>query len=395
MTGWITGRLRGEVRLRVRCPFPEHFLTLCAQRKLRFREVERLGPEELRCTMPRRDYALLRLALGDFPCELRLERRRGAPYFLRRFRRRYALLFGLFFSSLALFLSSFFIWDFTIEGNRTVSDEEILRALERNGVKLGTFGFGFRSEDLRNHVLLEIPELSWIAVNVSGCQAHVQVRERVLEPEIADRRTPSNLVARRAGLVRSVEALWGEKLVLPGMTVEEGQILISGLEDTEHFGARLSASLGHVRARTWYTLSLRLPKTEVRKAPGEGEQTRYALIFGTRRVKFYPGSSIPAAECDTIRERTELRLFGLRLPVTLERETLRPYARREVPLSADALRAKGEAILRAYLESTLAEDAEVRSALCTLQEEGDTVTVTLQAECEEEIGENVPILTEP
>ena len=215
------------------------------------------------------------------------------------------------------------------------------------------------------------------------------------EPEIADRRTPSNLVARRAGLVRSVEALWGEKLVLPGMTVEEGQILISGLEDTEHFGARLSASLGHVRARTWYTLSLRLPKTEVRKAAGEGEQTRYALIFGTHRVKFYPGSSIPAAECDTIRERTELRLFGLRLPVTLERETLRPYARREVPLSADALRSKGEAILRDYLASTLAEDAEIRSALCTLREEGDTVTVTLQAECEEEIGEKVPILTEP
>ena len=81
--------------------------------------------------------------------------------------------------------------------------------------------------------------------------------------------------------------------------------------------------------------------------------------------------------------------------MTLERETLRPYARREVPLSTDALRAKGEAILRAYLESTLAEDAEIRSALCTLREEGDTVTVTLQAECEEEIGEKVPILTEP
>ena len=150
----MSRRLRGEVRLRVDCPFPERFLNLCAQRKLRFWDVERLGEESLRCTLPRRDYALLRLALGDFPCELRLERRRGAPYFLRRFRRRYALLFGLAFSALALFLSSFFIWDFTIEGNRAVSDEEILRSLERNGVKLGTFGFGFRSEDLRNHVLL-------------------------------------------------------------------------------------------------------------------------------------------------------------------------------------------------------------------------------------------------
>ena len=395
MLRWMSRRLQGEVRLRVRCPFPERFLNLCAQRKLRFWDVERLGEEELRCTMPRRDYALLRTALADFPCELHLERRRGAPYFLRRFRRRYALVVGLTISAMGLFLGSFFIWDFTIEGNRTVSDEEILRALQRNGVRLGTFGFGFRSEDLRNHVLLEIPELSWIAVNVSGCQAHVQVRERLPEPEIADRRTPSNLVARRAGLVRSVEALWGEKLVLPGMTVEEGQILISGLEDTEHFGARLSASLGSVRARTWYTLSLRLPVTEVRKVPVGREETRCALIFGTHRVKLYPGSSIPAEECDTIKKYTELRLFGLRLPVTLERETLRPYARQEVSLSADALRRKGEAILREYLETILPEDGEVRSALCTIREEGGTALVTLQAECEEEIGQRVPILTEP
>ena len=100
--------------MRVRCPFPERFLNLCAQRKLRFWDVERLGEEELRCTMPRRDYALLRTALADFPCQLHPERRRGAPYFLRRFRRRYALVVGLTISAMGLFLGSFFIWDFTI-----------------------------------------------------------------------------------------------------------------------------------------------------------------------------------------------------------------------------------------------------------------------------------------
>ena len=395
MLRWMTNRLQGEVRVRVRCPFPERFLNLCAQRSLRFWNVERLGEEELRCAMPRRDYALLRLSLGDFPCEVRTERRRGAPYFLGRFRRRVVLMAGLLLGGAGLLLGSFFIWDFTIEGNTTVSDEEILRALERNGVGLGSFGFGIRTEDLRNHVLLELPQLNWIAVNVSGCQAHVQVRERVEGPESADRREPSNLVARRAGLVRSVEALWGEKMVLPGMTVEEGQLLVSGLEDTEHFGARLSASLGSVRARTWYTLSLRLPTSQVRKDFTGREQTRRTLIFGTRRVKLFPGSSIPAEECDTIRERRELRLFGLRLPVTLERETLRPYARRQAAPEAETLRARGEAVLRAYLERQLGEDGQVRSALCTLREEGESVLVTLHAECEEEIGRRVPILTEP
>ena len=64
------------------------------------------------------------------------------------------------------------------------------------------------------------------------------------------------------------------------MTVEEGQILISGLEDTEHFGARLSASLGSVRARTWYTLSLRLPLQSRRKVPCGRETVRRAVRAG-------------------------------------------------------------------------------------------------------------------
>ena len=183
--------------------------------------------------------------------------------------------------------------------------------------------------------------------------------------------------------------------MLPGMTVEEGQILISGLEDTEHFGARLSASLGSVRARTWYTLSLRLPLQSRRKVPCGRETIRRALIFGAHRVKLYPGSSIPAEECDTIRETRALRLFGVRLPVTLERETLRPYAREAASPTEEALRARGEAILREYLADILGEDGEIRSALCTLREEGESVLVTLSAECEEEIGERVPILTEP
>ena len=58
-------------------------------------------------------------------------------------------------------------------------DEEILRALEQNGVGIGTFSFSLDPEGLRNRVLLEIPELSWLTVNVSGCRATVQVRERV------------------------------------------------------------------------------------------------------------------------------------------------------------------------------------------------------------------------
>lgn len=101
-----------------------------------------------------------------------------------------------------MLIGSFFVWDIQIAGNETVPREVILRSLENNGVHRGCFGFALNGEDIRNHVLLEIPELSWVAVNVSGCRANVEVRERRTAPKPLDRKIPCNLVARRDGLPR-------------------------------------------------------------------------------------------------------------------------------------------------------------------------------------------------
>ena len=68
-------------------------------------------------------------------------------------------------------------------------------------------------------MLLEIPELLWITVNVSGCRAYVEVRERVEAPEPVDEREPTNVVARRDGLILDIQAMDGVRCVLPGTSV--------------------------------------------------------------------------------------------------------------------------------------------------------------------------------
>ena len=201
----LINHLRGQVRVRAECAFPERVLNLCGAQDLAFWDLEWESPTAFTCRLSRRDWRALREAGKKLDCTFDLVGREGAPYFLFRFRHRQALLVGLVGCALALFLGSFFIWDFQVEGNVTVPTERILRALEKNGVTLGTFGLSLDGEDIRNHVLLDVPELIWIAVNVSGCRAEVQVRERTPPPVMVDRREPCNLVARRAGLVKNVQ----------------------------------------------------------------------------------------------------------------------------------------------------------------------------------------------
>ena len=393
LTG-LVNRLRGQVRVRAECAFPERVLNLCGAQDLAFWDLAWESPTAFTCRLSRRDWKRLREAGKNLDCTFDLVGLEGAPYFLLRFRHRQALLMGLVGCALGLFLGSFFIWEFQVEGNETVPTERILRALEKNGVRLGTFGLSLDGEDIRNHVLLDVPELSWIAVNVSGCRAEVQVRERTVPPAMVDRREPCNLVARRAGLVKKVQTIGGVACVVPGSAVTEGQILISGVEDTDTVGARVLAGLGKVEARTWYGLTASMPLMALEKQYTGKEKTGVSLIFGSRRIKFFSNSSIDGAEYDKITSRYPLNLLGVPLPVTVVVEKWRFYE--AVPTARTAAEAEkaAEAILTAQLQEMVEPYGEVKSTLCSTRQKEDALIVTLSAECLEEIGETAPIYTE-
>ncbi len=390
----VLNRLRGQVRLRVECAFPERVLNLCGARDLAFWDLEWESDTAFTCRMSRRDYAALQRAAERLECRLTVVGREGVPFLLGRLRHRQALLVGLVGGGLVLFLGSFFIWDFEIEGNEAVPEEQILRALEDCGVTIGTFGMSLDGESIRNHVLLEIPELSWIAVNVSGCQANVQVRERVEPPELVDEETPANVVARRAGLVLEVRDWNGMAAVLPGTAVTEGQLLISGVEDLETLGARVLAGTGSVQARTWYSLTTTIPlQMETKRYTGR-EKTVLSLVLGKQRIKFSSNSSISGEKYDKITQRTPWSLLGVPLPVTVVTETYRFYETETVTLDAAQAKALGEEILTEQLEAQVAPYGTVTSTLCTSRQRGDALEVTLAAECVEEIAQRVPIYTE-
>ena len=390
----LLNRLRGQVRLRVECAFPERVLNLCGVRDLAFWDLEWENAAAFTCRMSRRDFHALSRAAERLECTLTVVGREGAPFFLGRFRHRQALVVGMVGLGLGLFLGSFFVWDYQITGNETVPEERILRALEQCGVGIGSFGLALDGEDIRNQVLLEIPELSWVAVNVSGCRAEVQVRERVEPPELLDETTPSNVVARRSGLVLEIRDWNGMAAVQPGAAVTEGQLLISGVEDLDTLGARVLAGMGSVQARTWHTLTTQIPLAGLEKRYTGRETGTAALVFGRRRIKFFSNGSIEGGNYDKITTRSPWSLLGVPLPVTWVRERYRFYE--TVPAELDPARAEamGERILTEQLEALVAPYGTVTSTLCTSRLRGDALEVTLSAECVEEIGRSVPIYTE-
>ena len=390
--------LRGSVCVRAKSAYPERMLNLCSARGIEFWDVRWIDDTALSFCVARGDLRALRRAAEGCGAEVSIERTAGTPFFFARLHRRHALFAGGILCAALLLVNSLFIWDFEVTGNETVPTETILHALREHGVHRGTFIYSFRSQDICNRVLPELKDLCWVAVNVRGCKAYVQVRERVRAPERVNESEPTNVIAAKPGLITKVRALDGEKRVLPGTSVQQGQLLIAGVVDTggtekPSVTTRFLAGKGEVWARTWYDLTVRVPLTYEKKVYTGKEKRSHTLIWGENRLKIgAKGSSICNVDCDKIKNQTQWTLFGLfALPVTWETETLLPYELEITPRSRADAEAQGKDVLETYLDALLGETGSVTQRRFSTAVEGDTLVVTLSAECEEQIGKEVPI----
>lgn len=393
--------LRGEVRARVVCPFPERVLNVCAARGIRLREPRFLGAEELAFALDRRDWRALKAACADLGATARVERVAGVPFALGRLRRRYALIAGTALCALGLLANSCFIWDIQVEGNGDVPKEKILRVLAQYGVRRGAFAYGFRQHDLCNRALPELSELAWLTVNTRGCRATVVVRERVGVPEIVNESAPTNVVAARDALVTEVRALDGEAKVLPGTVVRAGQLLISGVVETDGVlnpvvGTRCLAGKGEVWGRTWHELSAMIPLAVERRMCADGEKRSWAVMWGENRVKICGKETfLLTTDCDKIISRKQWTLpGGLILPITTVTETCRANKTARVTRSRGEAEAIGRETLERELAARIGDGGEVVSERVSSAVRGDWLLVTLSAECREQIGRTVPIYTD-
>lgn len=388
--------IRGWVEFQVTGACPEEFFNRCAREDLGFWAVQKLDATTWRCRVSIWSWRRVEPLAQRVQCEVTLLRRGGLPGFLWGFRYRYALLAGFVLCLAAVALASRFVLTVQVSGNVRVPTGAILTQLRARGVKPGAFGPGINTRQVCHEVILELPELSWMSINLHGTVCQVLVREGTPRPELEEEDAPAHMVAKYPGIVTQVVATRGQALVERGDTVAAGDTLISSWVDFVEpqyyqgdMGGMLVRAGGWVRARTWHTLKASIPLEGQAKVLTGREKTRWSLEILDHRVKFYRKGGISYEKYDKITSHHTLKLPGVgALPLSLKQETCREYALepREIDRerAADAL--KGE--LQERLE-VIAAPEEIRRVDWAVNEEGGLLSVTLLAECEQVISVTV------
>lgn len=296
---------------------------------------------------------------------LKVDRRGGLPLTLLRRTKRYGFLLGGLCAVLLLFFSGRYVWDVRVTGNDTMTVSEIIEELNRCGFGIGSSLSGFHAGELENRVLLQSDDLSWISVHIDGTVARVQVLERVDRPEDAPAK-PANLIASRDGQVESVELLRGDCMVKVGQAVRAGELLVSGVYDSQTVGVRFTRAAGRILARTEHQFQVDIPLETTQKVYSEEKKSGIWLNFFQKSVKIFKSTGNEVGSCDIIKREKRLAGVGLQnVPVWMTVETCRRYEEISVKRTEEQALSLAYEALTAELNSLSADTQLLRKEITT------------------------------
>jgi similar to stage IV sporulation protein len=379
----IWNYIRGYVVIRVEGTNLERFLNLSIASGVYIWDIKRIDFTAFQAKVSLKGYRLLRSVRTKTGCRVSVQQKKGCPFLLHRIKRRKALTAGGILALAVMYLLTSFVWVVEVNGNKSIAVERIVNELEILGLKPGVFKYKLDPGDIETKFLIRMDQVAWIAVNIIGTKAIVEIVERVEPPQLVDKETPCNIVAKRDGIIDNIYIFQGQPKVKEGDTVKAGQLLISSVVEKPGMPTRMVHAMGRVEARTWYsTQELVSLATDIRERTGQSYR-KLRLKIGDMNIGLIPGD-IGFAEYDKTEQVKRLQLWrNIILPVELIIENYHEVnvVRQEISID-EAVQAIEQRLAEEVPEDARVVDRSVKY----YEQDGGKIKVEVVLETIEDIG---------
>lgn len=325
-------------------------LSLLVREKIPFTRTENDG-ENVRFCVPYK-----------FPAEEKLGRlcekirRRSLLHTLFRYRKRAGLAVGAILAAVLIYLSTLFVWDIRVIGAENVPEDEIISLLARRGFCIGTYIPDTDKERLALEITMEDGRFSWFKINMRGTVAVIDLHERTGKDMIEAVTPPSNLVSAYDAQIELLDVKGGATVVKGGQIVHKGDLLVSGIIDSQAIGYRLVRARGSVYGRVTLEYETKIPVTYNRKIRKNTVAAEKNLKFFSKNIKVFKNDRISSDIYDIIEKTTRAELFGVQLPFFLNEKQYVFYDTKETT------RTQAECLREAYRQINLQSEAELDNA---------------------------------
>ena len=381
-SGWST--------VSVSAAYAVQALNLVKEHHLPHREMHRDDEGNIRLHMKWRDckdFCLLCKA-ADIP--VKCGSLHGVPAFLKRFSDRVGVLIGILAAAMLIWQSTTVVWAIEICGNKNIPEAEIRALLQSCGFSEGVRFADLDFELFQNNILMQTEDISWIAINMYGTTARVEVRERIAG-ESSKGKGITNMVAVEDGQIVEVRLKSGKSAVSVHDVVRKGELLISGIMTVREGMLRYDYADGEVIAQVIRSVVIEVPlQEEVKVYTGE-ENIKKSVIFLGKPINFSQKGSIDTSTYDTIIESVRLCLpGGIELPVWIRTERQQAYRMERECLTDEQAYDIAQSRFRMAVGELL-KDAEILSLDSTAVLEDGVCRIVGDAVCLTNIARTVEI----
>lgn len=390
MKAWLWQFLAGYVKIKVEGLKLLQFLNDAAAAGVRLKRTERESYSRIFAEVSWRGYRRLTALARNRPLRVAAVSQGGLPHIVSQAVKRMAFTIGMLMCVLALAAVNRYILDVRVTGCTLPGlEEKVVSILDGQGLRPGVGKWAVDLHRCENELMLDLPEISFAAIRVSGVVATVNVVEGAPEPPIIDRDTPCDVVAGRDAVVRKVIVYEGEALVAAGDTVRSGQVLVSGAV-TLPAGVKRVHARADVLAGVWYEGRGSAPLfTETGMKTGACDETR-VLEFAGYALTMDGGGEPPYEQYESSTSVYHLLGAGLKGPRLC---VLRYDEERRYLDEADFAGAREAALLQAVsrINALLPQGAEIVDTRTDYSFEGTDIVAKVYVQTQENIAVESPI----
>lgn len=386
----------GYVILEVVGKNKERFINMCLANGI---DIFKITPTDVGFVIgiSNSDYKSIRRLVRKSRVRTRIVKKCGFKEFYKTHRHRYGFLISACFVVLFIMIAPRFIWCVEIDGAKTADTERIAEILKEHGVYIGARKSKVDDlSEIKNAIIFGDVNVNWAWLYFEGAKARLAVQEMTLPPEIADKRTPTDIIASSDGYIKKAEVRRGQRYVNKGMTVTKGQLLVSGKVAVFREGypekysyvnsdAEIIADTVHTATKTFSSKEILRIKT------GRKKKVLSFDLFG-KRFNF-----IKSAENIFDKYETETKNYDLTLPligyvgIGVNVHNVYEVKETENILTEEEILSRAKECLEEEICKKLTQGAEKTGEEITYSADGDNYTVTMRMRLRENIGIKIPL----
>ena len=376
----------GYVKITVEGYYIERFINICTTSKILIWNLKREKGIKLHLNIGIEDYYKAVKIAKKLKCKIKIEKKRGLPFIINRYRKRKIFVISLFVIMIALYTSSNYVWNIEIQVEDNMQLENILEDVKNAGLETGLKKDKVNVEEITNKIRLSRNDISWIGIELKGTNAIVKVVKAKEAPEIIDEKEYCNIVANKAGTITKIIAQNGTALVKPGDEVQEGQVLIQGTMEGKYTGTRYVHSLGEVEAIVKYEKTEKISLKKEENVKTGNKEEKYQIKINNFQINFYKTLS-KFKIYDTIEEEKKFKIFSnLYLPISLCKVTNYELEENSKNYTIEEATEIGTQKLEQEIEAEIQNKENILGKTANVNEASDYVEVSVMYEVIENIG---------